>query len=212
MKEIFKRENWSDPLKWKMDLLKWTLTFSLGALITVGGIGIYERHINAEDFKWQKRYSLKLNALQDFKINSSTYIKWSYDAIADAVWCHSNKTSTNMSKWENEGYENFMISLENIRDWNQGEKSKKLITLLDSLEETQIKLGELYKAIRKDSIPNLMSTDSNYCKCQSNKEFEKPAYEFWYRIKMNEFEPLKNQFYRQYFAIKNEAAKLLLVE
>ena len=154
---------WDDRIKWKLDVLKFVLTFCIGALITAFVIGKHEESENKKRVKWQSTYGLKLKTFKDFEKNSFIYLKWSSDAFADVFWCRSAEEDDRMRKWEDEGYDNFKYSLESLQHWFvQDSSDAELKATIDRLLEQQDRFFKKYCSL-KDSVKTLSKTDTTYC-------------------------------------------------
>ena len=130
MKNIFKRDYWTDPVKWGMDFLKNSLTFLLATLVTV----LFVKQCDRRQFEWQSQYGYKLLTLKEFEKNSSIYLRWSFDAFSAACHCKQPETNDRMRGWMDEGYDDFNYSLESIGTWFSSADTKSPLKLaVDSL-------------------------------------------------------------------------------
>jgi hypothetical protein len=103
---------WSDAKKWRMDLLKSGITFTIAALVSLFLIDHIQEQRVANKAKADAAYSARLKALADVRLATVQY-----DAAADAAfadlfqWSQREKTSA-MVRYEQEAYPQWLTALE----------------------------------------------------------------------------------------------------
>lgn len=108
---------WSPGREWWMDLLKYVITFILGATATVLVLDrIEENRINKRT-QIQATYQLRLNALNDFRLYTLAYNDAALDAYVDLyTWHDRNNKTPAMSKYEHEAQSNYRAAIDQVRD------------------------------------------------------------------------------------------------
>lgn len=103
---------WSDSMKWKMELLKSGITFTIAALISLFVIDYIQDQRVQKKAKADAAYSARLKALDDFR--SATV---NYDTAAEAAfaalfeWSGREKTAA-MIRYEQDAYPKWLSAIE----------------------------------------------------------------------------------------------------
>jgi len=66
-KKVSDMTDWPPSKKWWMDVLKFCITFILGALLTVTAINNCEDQRAKQQFRWKKQHESNLRIYEDFK-------------------------------------------------------------------------------------------------------------------------------------------------
>ena len=183
MSKIFKESKWTDPISWKMDLLKSAITY---VCVTVFTVLIFWFFLDRKQFQWQSQYGLKIETLKNYEKYSSLYILWSYDAFGDVCFCKTRDSSKAIQQWEDEGYDEFKISQESLKLWfvennNAKNNIEGLLNKIDS-EKKQLKSNF------DDLLSQVKNKGASYCKDTSLQR------QIWEAYKIQKLNPLISDF------------------
>jgi hypothetical protein len=103
---------WSDSKKWKMDLVKSAITFSVAALISLFLIDFVQEQRIQKKARADAEYSARLKALDEFRSTSVHYDAAAHAAFADLFeWKVRLKTPA-MVRYEQDAYPKWKASIE----------------------------------------------------------------------------------------------------
>ena len=97
-----------------MDVLKFCITFILGALLTVTIINEFEGCRAKQEFIWKKRYESNLRIYQDFTKYSLLYHRMAVDAYRDVTQRKKREESENIERFLTEANSNLQLVLESV--------------------------------------------------------------------------------------------------
>ena len=114
---------WSETKKWWMDLIKWTVTFFLGALLS------YFIVDKLEDQRLQKRakedasFRLKLSSAQEFQRALASYDVAAVSAYTELYQWKGKLKTPAMEWYERQAYAGWIIAIEDIEKRFASDKS-----------------------------------------------------------------------------------------
>ena len=106
--------DWSPRRQWWMDVLKFCITFILGALLTVTIINEFEGCRAKQEFIWKKGYESNLRIYQDFTKYSLFYHRIAVDAYSDVIKRKKREESENIERFLTEANNNLQLVLESV--------------------------------------------------------------------------------------------------
>ena len=106
--------DWSPRRKWCMDVLKFCVTFILGAALTVVIINRFEDSRAKQEFIWKKQYESNLRIYQDLSRYSLLYHRIAVDAYGDAIKGKNREESENIERFLTEANNNLQLVLESV--------------------------------------------------------------------------------------------------
>jgi uncharacterized protein YydD (DUF2326 family) len=108
-------KQWSDEKTWWLDLLKFGITFTLGAIITILVVNRFEEDRAKQWSLTLIDDQLRLTALEDFRKNTFKYHEAALDAYIDLRDHYKGLTKTSsMIRYEQEAYEDYQIAVEEL--------------------------------------------------------------------------------------------------
>jgi len=116
-----------------MDVLKYVITFIVGATVTVLVLNRIEEKRIDKRTQTQALYQLRLNALNDFRLYTLAYNDAGLDAFIDLYTWRNRKQKTEMMlKYEHEAQTNYRAAMDQVRD--RFAKNAEVIQLLQELD------------------------------------------------------------------------------
>lgn len=106
--------DWSPRKQWWMDVLKFCITFILGALLTVTIINKFESCRAKQEFIWKRQYESNLRIYQDFTKYSLLYHRMAVDAYSDVTKRKKREESENIERFLTEANHNLQLVLESV--------------------------------------------------------------------------------------------------
>jgi hypothetical protein len=148
---------WSEKKAWWLDLLKFGITFTLGAFITLVVINRIEEHRAIRRSYTQINDQLKLTALEDFRKHTYKYSEAALDAYVDLKhWRQGDPKTSSMLRYEQEAHDDYLIAVEELRRRFEDDVLD-LKKQIDALESVGDEMFTIYDRFKKD-----METNGNY--------------------------------------------------
>jgi hypothetical protein len=105
---------WGEWTKWWMDLLKWVITFLLGAVLSFFVVDRLQEKRLKERAKADAMFRLRLDALQQFQRALATYDVAALSAYTDLYqWRGKTKTSS-MEWYERQAYSGWLVAVDDL--------------------------------------------------------------------------------------------------
>ena len=105
---------WSETKKWWMDLLKWTVTFFVGALLSYCVVDRLEDQRLRERARADASFRLKLSSAQEFQRALVSYDVAAVSAYTDLYQWKGKLKTPAMVWYEREAYAGWIIALEDL--------------------------------------------------------------------------------------------------
>lgn len=108
---------WSDRKKWWMDIIKYSVTFFLGALATILFLDDREDQREKNRKAWEAEFILKKDEIYDLDKSAHLYSAAATDAFVE-LYNHDPKKpgeTLAMRRYENVTYDNFTFAIERIK-------------------------------------------------------------------------------------------------
>lgn len=147
--------DWTPWFAWLMDLVKFAITFTVGALITLGVIDRVQqaraKHHKLEDAVFQ----LQLSSLQEFRRATANYEVAAHSAYADLYqWVGKEKTVT-MQWYEGAAYGEFRAALDEMKNrFSHDGTVVALVTRLSEAHKGRHRLYDYWVDKRLDGDPD----------------------------------------------------------
>ena len=146
--------DWSPRKQWWMDVLKFCITFILGALLTVTIINEFEGCRAKQEFIWKKQYESNLRIYQDFTKYSLLYHRMAVDAYSDVTKRKKREESENIERFLTEANNNFQLVLESVeQNFGKPLELKKLRIDYDGIF-TEYKRTYSFIHFNKEELPD----------------------------------------------------------
>lgn len=133
---------WSPWKSWWMDLVKFSLTFGAGAIVTVFFLNGIEAEQTAKRVRCQTIIESKISALNDFSKSSLIYNEAAYDAWTELYRWRGREMTQAMRRYTENSHEDLTVAVENIK--NRFGYSDSVIDLMKNFDSTTYRLWRLY--------------------------------------------------------------------
>lgn len=107
--------DWSDIQKWRMDLLKSAISFTVAAVVSLFIIDTVQANRAQEKARAEAYYATRLKALEDFRASTVAYDLAAHTAYAELYQWKSKVKTPAMLRYEQEAYPSWWLSIENIQ-------------------------------------------------------------------------------------------------
>ncbi len=134
--------SWGPLKSWWMDLLKFFITFAVGALVTVFVLDVIESKRTAQRVRCQTIIDSKISALDNFSKHSLVYSEAAYDAWTELYRWREREMTGAMRRYTEEAHENLTVSLEDVR--HRFSDYPKVIDTVTKFEDATYKLWRVY--------------------------------------------------------------------
>ena len=142
---------WSEWTSWSMDLLKWIITFLLGALLSYFVVDRLQETRLKERAKTDALFRLRLDAIQQFQRALATYDVAALSAYTDLYqWRGKTKTSS-MEWYERQAYSGWLVALDDLaKRFPESVSVKKNLTALREANSKRHRLYDRWVDVRLD--------------------------------------------------------------
>ena len=151
-------DSWSPWKSWWMDLIKFFVTFGVGAMITVLFLNSIEAEQTAQRVRCQTIIDSKLSALNSFSKSSLVYNEAAYDAWTELYRWREREMTGAMRRYTEDAHELLTISVEEIRHRFSGYQT--VIETVKDFEGATYRLWRVYDTF-VDTRLDRLETEEN---------------------------------------------------
>ena len=149
-------EQWSPWFAWMMDLVKFTVTFGLSALVTVLVINRVQERRARQRSRAEALFQLQMDALREFRRAAATYEVAALSAYTDIYQWKGREKTAAMQRYEGPAYGDFLAALDGIEHrFKNNTEAVKLITDLREKHKKRHKIYDRLIDVQLDTGPNL---------------------------------------------------------
>lgn len=135
-------EQWNPWFAWFMDLIKFAITFSVSAALTLLLIDRVQNNRAGKRLKQNTLIQMQLSSLREFRLASTSYEVTSLAAYTDIYQWKSKEKTAAMQKYENDSYGYFLGTVEGLK--TQFRNNKDIQEQINSLLEIHNQRHLLY--------------------------------------------------------------------
>ena len=133
---------WSELTKWSMDLLKWIITFLLGALLSYFVVDKLQETRLRERAKTDALFRLRLDTTQQFQRALATYDVAALSAYTDLYQWRGKAKTSSMEWYERQAYSGWLVAVDDLaKRFPENESVNKNLA---TLREANTKRHRLY--------------------------------------------------------------------
>jgi hypothetical protein len=145
-------ESWGPWKAWWLDTLKFVLTFSIGAVLTVTVLHEIEEARSVRSFQWRKHWERDLQVLDEFREASLLYVQATKGALAEVSRGSGGEL---VGEWKGPAHSKFLLSLEAV-EFRFAERKPLIPELRRVIDETRKNLYEEYLRLsQQDDKPGV---------------------------------------------------------
>lgn len=145
--------SWSPWKSWWLDILKFGITFFLGAVMTITVIDTLEERRSERVFKATKAWERDLSILEEFRVASLKYVQATEGAMAEASMCRADAHNVIVRNWKDEAHDRILLSLETVKD-RFSYRSDQIAKNLSAIEKSMhVLYAEFLDLRQRDSKP-----------------------------------------------------------
>ena len=146
-------KSWSPWKSWWLDLLKFGITFFIGAVMTITVLDTLEERRSNRVFVARKAWERDVATVEEFRAASLQYVQATEDAMAEASQRRADAQNEIVRRWKEDAHDRILLSLETIND-RFSNRSNQVGANLREIEELQRVLYAEFQELReKDSEP-----------------------------------------------------------
>jgi hypothetical protein len=136
---------WSPWKKWWLDVLKFAVTFSLGAFFSVLVLNAISEQRAMEAFQLRKNWERDLQVLDEFREASLLYVQATKGAFAELSRGPEGEL---VQQWKGPMHSRFLLALEGVNN-RFSMRDSSIAGLLDKIEVKRRALYQEYLALKK---------------------------------------------------------------
>lgn len=138
-------EPWSHWKAWWLDILKFAVTFLIGAILTIMVLHEIEEARSIRSFQWRKSWERDLEVLEGFRKASLFYVKAAEAALAEVS---RGPEGEDVREWRGRADDQFLLSLEEV-ELRFGRRAPQVTELIKAMKEKYRMLYEEYLRLRR---------------------------------------------------------------
>jgi hypothetical protein len=145
-------KDWNPWKAWWLDVLKFTITFSLGAVFTVSVLNKIDEERSLRSFQWRKCWERDLQVSDEFREASLLYVQATKGAFTEISGGHKGEL---VKKWTGQAHSRFLLSLETVDD-RFNSRAPEIAKLFYVINSKRAELYDEYRIlVKQENKPGL---------------------------------------------------------
>lgn len=169
---------WNPWTTWWMDLLKFSITFSLGAVFTIGILDRLTARRNTEYQRCQTVIDAKTKAANEFAARSLTYREQAYNAWTELYRWRERDLTAPMRRYTEDAKEGLFAAMEDVSRRFADTKNKELVQQkVDTVKLASHDLWRVYDTLIDNRLDELEKKETVPQISRSTLEKARPTFE-----------------------------------